>query len=357
MGFWSNTNKIVSSSGKAFSNGMHLLAEGAAELERISGRFRLDITIKTLELKRESLGDRWFSPENLENHQELLDSYHERLRTSLPNQSPDLKRSLDKLLDDQRSLTISENLKTIQFFTSRLEASRFSSAIDAIDARKKLISMLRELIRACSGDPRYPIVNQAKEQIEKLEAGIVDLEPARRTSHVAFHDSGIKKSSAIRFDGKMNEIYEAWHENGSVSWRIPFDAGKPVDTAKHWRENGTLILAVTFEGACLSVTALSSRAEPLAHLEYAEKTVQFELLPKELENIKYRHVCGKPLSRFKLVVAFKILLSPKALKFIWNARKPGWQKDLIEELTVGAEELESGMTELESILGIRHKIP
>lgn len=355
MGFFSNTKKTLSLTGKALSNGMHLLAEGAAEFERISNRVRLETTIKALELKRERLGREWFSPDNYENHQKLLDSYSEYLRTNLPSQSLSIQAGLDKLSADQRSLAISNKLETIESLTTRLESSNFSLPINAIDARNALISQLRELIKFHNSDRQDPTVKQARERIAELKAEINDLEPTRRTTQVTFHASGFPKSSAVRLDGKLNEIYEAWHENGKMRWRIPFHAGQPVGTAKHWRDDGTLSLAATIENPGLSITMSSSSAEPLAYVECRDRILRFELLAQELKGIKFSHVRGKALS--KPVVALKILKSFRTLKFMWKARKPGREQELLRELTLAAEGLESAMAELKSVLSIGDKVP
>ena len=353
MGFWSKTSKVLSSSGRAISNGMDLLVEGAAELERISDKFLLETTIKTLELKRERLGEEWFSPENSENHEKLLDSYHQCLQTNSPHHSSDAQAKLDKLYADQRSLEISENLKSVKSLTSRLESSQFRLAIDAINARRALISKLDELIKLHSSDLRSPISDQAKSKKLRLKKEIADLEPARRTTHITFHDSGLPKSSAVRFDGKLHETYETWHENGSIKWRIPFDTGEPFGIAKRCRDNGSPLLTLAFDKRLLSVTVSSSHAEPLAYVKFGNEILHVELLPQELRGIKLKHVPGKRVS--KLYLAAKILPSFKALKFIWNARKSGRERELMRDFNIAADELQSGMAELTSILGTTQK--
>lgn len=355
MGFWSNTNKVLSSTGKAFSASKDFLAEGAVQFERIADRFTLETNIKTLETKRKRLGDEWFSPENAEDHQKLLDSYSETLGTALPVHSRDVQAKLDKLHADQRSLAISKKLQTIQSLIIRLEKSKFKLAISAIDARRKLISELKELIKFQSTDSQNPIFEQAKSQKAKLEEEIVDLEPARRTTHTTFHDSGSPKASAVRFDGKLNELYESWHENGNVRWRIPFNGGQPVGIAKRWRDDGTLSLSATFDKRLLSVTTSTRHAEPFAYIQIRDNLLHVELLPQEIRGLKLTHVRGKPIS--KLAVALKLLTSPKALRFIWNTRKPGRESDLMKELAVNPGEVEKAMVELKSISGTGHKLP
>lgn len=355
MGFWANTKTVLSSTGKGLSNGMNLLAEGAVQFERMSSQVLLKTTIMTLESKRKNLGDEWFLPENAEDHQKLVDSYSESLRTALPDHSSDVQAKLDKLYADQRSLAISKKIGKIQSLTGRLESSKFKLAINAIDARRELIYELNELIKFHSIDSQNPIFEQAKSQKPKLEAEIIDLEPARRTTHTTFHASGSPKVSAVRFDGKLNELYESWHENGNVRWRIPFDAGQPVGIAKHWRDNGTLSLSATFDKRLLSITMSSRNAEPLAYIQIRDKFLHVELLPQEVKGIKLTLVRDKPLS--KLAFALKILNSTKSLKFIWNTRRPGRASELMEELTIYPEELKRGMAELQSISSTGHKLP
>jgi len=334
---------------------MDLLAQGAAQFEKMTDRFVLETTTKTLEKKREHLGDEWFSPENAEDQHKLVNSYTEILRTALPDHTRDVQAKLDKLYADQRSLTISKKLGTIKSLTSRLKSSKFRLAINAIEARTKLITELHDLIKFRSDDQDTLVFDQAKDQIAKLKDEIANLEPARRTTHITFHNSGLPKSSAIRFDGKLNETYETWHESGKARWRIPFDVGRPVGQAKHWRDNGLLSFVATFENVCASITVFSRSAEPLAYFENRDNIYSIELLPKELKDIKFRHTRGKVLN--KATVAFQLLKSPKALKLIWKARKPGREKELLQELNALGDELESRIAELVKILNVRNSLP
>jgi len=173
--------------------------------------------------------------------------------------------------------------------------------------------------------------------------------------HTTFHNSGSPKVSAVRFDGELTEIYESWHENGNAQWRIPFDSGQPVGIAKRWRDNGTLSLSATFDKRLLSITTSSSHAEPLAYIQIRDNFLHIELLPREVKGIKLTHARGKPLS--KLAFSLKTLTSLRALKFIWNTRRPGRESELMEELTVFPEEMKRGMSELQSILSTGHKLP
>lgn len=121
MGLWRDTKTILFSSVRALADGVSLLAEGAAELERKSGRLLLETTVMSLEKKRERLGDEWFTPENFDDYDKLIDSYNEFLRPDSPHYSPDKKAGLDKLYADQRSTAMRQGSRVIELLARSLE--------------------------------------------------------------------------------------------------------------------------------------------------------------------------------------------------------------------------------------------
>lgn len=350
MGFFSNAKTIFVASGKTLANSADLMAEGALKLERASNRFVLETNIKTLELRRKRIGDDWFSPENASENERLAQAYLELLRDMTPGEKPAIREGMERLASDHQAFKVREKLRAIEAQTSRFDASPSNLAIDEILLRRQVISDLDDLTDLAGAGSN--VSTQAADRKRRLMSEISELQPARRTVHTTYYESGAQESKAVRWDGELTENYEEWHENGTIRWRIPFKRGRPIGSAERYRPNGVLGYSASIENGFVAVTAFADSAEPLARVERRQKLQKIELLPEQLNAIR---VEGRPGTRsFKWWAAFKLLTSQRAIRFIWRARLPGKEQELWKEVTQSADELEGVLRELGSILDSSH---
>lgn len=348
MGFWSDTGKFLSATGGALSEGMELLAQGASELERATHRMALESGIRLLESKRARLGDGWFDVSNADQHQELLDTYAELIRDYPGESIAPARAQLDQLDVARRSLAVNKQVKGVAALNDRIRSANYHLAIDAINARKRLIGMLEELGRIASKDEELGRLRErSSTRIAELKAEIKDLETRRKTIEMAEYPSGASKTKIERFDGKLSGVYERWYQNSERCWVIPFSAGQIEGNVEHWREDGSRLLEAGFAGEMESFRGFSLDSQLLVKVKIQKPDARMTFCSTELQGISLSHQLGSRPSKIKF--ALRVMVTPKLLAFFWRARKPGPEADRNLELATLGEKVEQAIGELMAI--------
>lgn len=348
MGFWSNTRQFISATGGVLQEGMELLAKGASEFERSAHRLNLNAKVMLLEQRKEHLSNDWFAASNTEDQNVLIDTYEELIRDFSDESTTGARAQLAKIHTDRLSLAFRKQVENCGAQSKRIEESEYPLAIDAINARKRLICMLDELLIAGGKGGEVQIIQRARERTRELNEEIGALELKRNTIQETHFFSGEMRTRARRFDGKLDGLYEQWYKNGGIFWSIPFSKGRQTGEAKRFREDGSLLLMVeNFNNEMHLVRAYSAESLLLLEADIQKSHIVIVLCFPELKGVSFRHQLGAKLSKFRF--ASRFLISSKLLGFLWRARKTGPEKERLSALSKLGEEVVGAMEELTAI--------
>jgi|GEM_PF-3631765 len=345
MGFWSDTKKFVTASTGAISHGMTLLADGASDLEATAHRLNIEARIRRLEQERKRMGEEWFLSSNSGSSVELTQLYTKLLEDFRPDHNNLAGDNLAQLLADLRAFKVKIELQKVVALNDRIKSEKACLAIDAINLRKQLITLLSGFIIISEQPDDAPLIKRARSRVEELKVEIDELEPKRKVINSVLHDSGVKKIEAQIFDGKLNGYYREWYANGAIRWHIPFAGGHVQGTATNWRSDTSKYMEVSLGHKSQSYRFYSFDGLPLisAWKSASGLAITFEKPP--LRGVAFQFL--ELPSKFSL--ALKCLFKPRVLRLFWSARKPGPGRELSAELLAAARALDPVLQELVSI--------